>query len=356
MRTIAFFFLLCCLTATTAEAGRKKKPQKTVTPPTLVEMIGRAKKKLAGHAVGTSKIGGDNAVLAVWKPGTSKFSVVKVRGGRSVTKGYRVTLTKRNGVNTEYRVDEPDGAVVLALKTNVKKRPGSRKPRSVAVVYAPYGSHLDTPALRRHGREHLADIARRATAKLKALDVRSLADPSRSVTSSVPVQMLVTLLVIEHIDPDDFEARGVEATANRVLALVGANGDDAFDQAFSDADAGGLAQFRPASYKEIRESYPDAKLKKEFFAGVRDHVNGVMAQYCYADFTLARLAEDDLKRLRDDEDELGAYLAAAYNHGLYGAAKILAKHPQDWDRPGNGFSDGNLKYVKEFRAVYGYLW
>ncbi|WKZ29630.1 MAG: hypothetical protein QY323_02770 [Patescibacteria group bacterium] len=356
MRTIAFFFLLCCLTAATAEAGRKKKPPKTVSPPTLVEMIARAKKKLAGQSVGTSKVGGDNAVLAVWKPGTAKLAVVKVRKGRSVTKGYRVTLLKRNGVNSEYRVDAPSDFVVLAIKTNVKKRPLGRKRRSVAVIYAPYGAHLDTAEMRRRGRAYLHDIATRAIAKLQARDVRSRTDPDTLVTAMVDERVLLTLLVIEHIDPPDFDARGAEATANRVLSLIGANQGDAYDHAFSDADAGGLAQFRPKTYAEIRDDYPDAKLKAEFYAGVRDHINGVMAQYCYVDFTLARLDATILKRLQSDANEQGAYLAAAYNHGLYGAAKIIAKHPDAWDKPGNGFSKANLQYVKEFRAVYRYLW
>ncbi len=355
MRKVALFFLFCFLIASPANAGGKKKVPKTVSAPTLVEQLARAKKKLAGHSVGTSKIGGDNAVLALWKPGTPDLAIVRVRNGRALKKGFRLTLMKRNGVNSEYRVEEPEGYVVLALKSNVKKRPGARRARSVAVVYAPYGPHLDTPDVRRRGRAHLAEVAGRAIAKLNALDVRSVSNPAQRVTSMVPVEMLITLLVIEHINPPDFDARGAEATANRVLALVGANGDDAYDQAFSDTDAGGLAQFRPATYKEIRDAYPAAKLKSEFYAGVRDHVNGVMAQYCYADFTLARLAQGDLERLRDD-DRLGAYLAAAYNHGLYGAAKILAAHPHDWDRSGNGFSDANLKYVEEFRAVYRYLW
>ncbi len=325
MRMIAFFFAFMFLIAD-AEAGHGKEAPKGVSMPTLVEQLARAKKKLAGYNVGTSKIGGDNAVLALWKVGAPELAVVRVRKGRAVTKGFRLMLVERNSANSEYRVLEPDGYVVLAIKTNVAKRPPSRKKRSVAVVYAPYGAHLETPDMRRRGRAHVAEVAGKAIAELDALDVRSLSDPSRRVTASVPVEMLLTLLIIEHINPPDFDARGAEATANRVLALIGANGDDAYDQAFSDTDAGGLSQFRPATYGEIRDAYPAAKLKSDFYVGVRDHVNGVMAQYCYADFTLARLEPEDRQRL-GREGALGAYLAAAYNHGLYGAAKNLAAHP-----------------------------
>jgi len=89
---------------------------------------------------------------------------------------------------------------------------------------------------------------------------------------------------------------------------------------------------------------------------MRDHVNAVKIQYCFIDYALSKVDPDELKRLKKDDVELGAYLAAAYNHGQNGAAKALATHGEDWDEPGNGIGDGSLRYVKEFRAVYRLLW
>ncbi len=356
MRTIALFLLLCCLTVTTAEAGRKRKAPKRASPPTLVEMIDRAKKKLEAHAVGTSKIGGDYAVLAVWKQGTSKLDFVKVWKGRSVTKGYAVTLLKRNGVNSEYRVDKPEGFVVLALKTNVRARMGRGKKRAVAAVYAPYGEHLDDAALIKSGRRYLITLVDRAAKKLDALDVDSKVDASKRVTETVSSKILVTLLVIEHISPDDFDDRGVKATANRVFSLVGANREDAYDYAVSDAKAGGIAQFISETYAYTRSRYGEAKLKEGFVAGMRDHCNAAMAQYCLADWSIKQLSDQAYARLAKNEEDLGAYIAAAYNGGEKRAAKAYADDVDHWEESGHGLAGGTVIYVREFRAVYRYLW
>ncbi len=356
MRTIALFFLLCCLTVTTAEAGRKKKPPKAAAPPTLVEMVVRAKKKLVGQSVGTSKIGGNYAVLAVWKPGTSKLSIVKVRNGRSVTKGYRVTLLKQNGVNSEYRVDEPQGSVVLALKTNVRAHMGRGKKRAIPAIYAPYGAHLDDAALIASGRQYLIDLVDRAAAKLDARDVDSKALADQRVTETVSPKILVTLLVIEHISPADFDARGAQPTVNRVFSLVGANREDAYDYAVSDAKAGGIAQFISETYAHTRRRYEDAKLENEYVEGMRDHCNAAMAQFCLADWSIGKLSSASYERLMKNEEDLGAFIAAAYNGGETRAAKAYEADPAHWEEAGNGLAAGAVVYVREFRAVYRYLW
>jgi len=324
-------------------------------PEGVAKMLPYAKKALKKGKIGTTRIGGEQAVLAAWKEGTKLVRLINVRNGRSKTKGFDVELVgPANGANTRYEVESPDGWHVLAIRTNVRKDLKGRK--SMPAVYVPYGDHIDTPAFRTAGREYLEDLIEGAGDELDELDVASKADPDARVTETVPWRVLMTLLVIEHIDPDDFTERGAEATMHRVLALVGANKGDAYDYAVSDKKAGGLAQFIPSTYKEIREKYPDAKLIADFLKGMRDHRNAVMIQYCFIDHALTKVGADDLKRLRKDDEELGAYLAAAYNHGQNGAAKALAAHGDAWDDPGNGIPDGTLLYVKEFRAVYRLLW
>lgn len=321
---------------------------------TKADVLAVAKACAADGDIGTSRIGGDNAVLGVWKAGDVRIRRVVVRAGVSRTEGFEVKLLRKNGAGSEYEVTKPEGYAVYALKTNIKKRPKGGD-RSVAVTYAPYGPHLDDPAIVERGRLYLDDLADDAGVALDKRDVRSRADPEALVTETVSGRVLVTLFVIEHIDPDDFAARGAKKTAERVLALIGANGEHAYDYAFSEAEAGGLPQFRSATYEETRDRYPSAKLKEGFYDGVRDHENGAMATYCYLDWALSRLSPDDFVRLKDEGD-LGAWLAAAYNHGLYGASKIVEEHPDDWEDPGNGFGDGTLGYVQEFREVYGLLW
>ena len=329
-------------------AGRK-------APEGVAKMLPVAKKSLKKRKIGTTRVGGEQAVLAAWKEGTTLVRLVNVRNGRSKTKGFTVELVgKPNGANTRYEVLEPEGWHVLAIRTNVRKDLRGR--RSMPATYVPFGDHIDSPEFRKRGRAYLEDLIEKAGDRLDDLDVASRVDPDARVTEVVPWKVLMTLLVIEHIDPDDFEARGAEATTQRVLALIGANKEDAYDYAVSDKTAGGIAQFIPSTYKEIREKYPEAKIVKDFLKGMRDHRNAVVIQYCFIDHALTKIDADELKRLRKDDVELGAYLAAAYNHGQNGAAKALAAHGAAWDDPGNGIPDGTLRYVKEFRAVYGLLW
>jgi hypothetical protein len=324
-------------------------------PKGVAKMLPAAKKKLEAGRIGTTRIGGEQAVLAVWKEGTKTVRLVNVRNGRSKTEGFDVELIGGpNGANTRYEVLEPDGWHVLAIRTNVRKDLRGRT--SKPAIYVPYGDHIDTREFREAGRAYLEDLIVKAGDDLDRLDVVSKADPEARVTEVVPWRVLMTLLIIEHIDPDDFDARGAEPTMNRVLALVGANKADAYDYAVSDKKAGGLAQFIPTTYKEIREDYPKAKIEKDFLTGMRDHRNAIRIQYCFIDFALSKISADERKRLAKDDVELGAYLAAAYNHGQNGAAKVLAAHGDDWDVPGNGIPDGTLAYVEEFRAVYALLW
>ena len=324
-------------------------------PKGVEKMLPVAKKALKKGKIGTTRVSGEQAVLAAWKEGTKLVRLVNVRNGASKTKGFEVELVGRpNGANTRYEIVRPDGWHVLAIRTNVRKDLRGR--RSMPVIYVPYGDHIDTPEFRKAGRAYLEDLVEGAGDALDRFDVASRADPDARVTEVVPWRVLLTLMVIEHVDPDDFKERGAEATAHRVLALVGANKGDAYDYAVSDKSAGGIVQFIPSTYAEIREKYPEAKLRDGFLQAMRDHRNAVMAQYCFVDHALSLLAADDLKRLAKDDEELGAYLAAAYNYGQNGAAKALAAHGDDWDEPGNGINDGSLLYVKEFRAVYRHLW
>ncbi|MEK7546515.1 MAG: hypothetical protein AAB554_05640 [Patescibacteria group bacterium] len=324
-------------------------------PKGVEKMLPVAKKALKKGRVGTTRVGGEQAVLAAWKEGTKDVRLVNVRNGRSKTEGFDVKIVgKPNGVNTRYEIERPEDWHVLAIRTNVRKDLRGR--RSMPATYVPYGDHIDAPQFREAGRRYLEGLVERAGDKLDDLDVASRADGERLVTEAVPWKVLMTLLVIEHIDPDDFTARGVDDTMNRVLATIGANKDDSYDYAISEKAAGGLAQFIPTTYAEIRAKYPEANITKDFLKGMRDHRNAVKIQYCFIDYALAQLDAADLKKLAEDDEELGAYLAAAYNHGQNGAAKVYAAHGEDWDEPGNGIGEGSLLYVKEFRAVYRKLW
>jgi hypothetical protein len=343
----------------------------------LSRRIKEGKALLKPMKIGVSRIGGDNALLAVWKPGEKKVKAVKVRSGRSRTKGFEVKLVRQNGVNSHYDVVEPEGWIVVALKTNVrskatvsgktcwkkvkgKKRRKTRCPEhSVPAVYVPYCEKLDTDEMVAEGRAYLEGLIERAAARLDRLEVSSRLRDDAWVTETVSPRILLTIFIIEHFDPAWWEAEGTEKVVRRVLVTVGANQEDAYDYAVSEASAGGLAQFIAGTYAAVREEYAEAKLIRGFIDGMRDHRNAAMAQACLVDREQSRLAEawpeGHALLVSRGEIELGAWIAAAYNGGPNRAIPALKNHPDSWDAPGNGLAAQTQTYVSEFRSVYRHL-
>ncbi len=338
----------------------------------LSARIAQAKTLLADAKIGTTRLGGQYAVLAVWNPAApDDILLVRVQGAISRTPGFAVKLIERNGVNTLYEVTEPVGYVVLAIKTNVMsgrhatvvRRKHGRSyvryssGRTQEAIYVPYSDALKQPEIVAAGRQYLIDLTDRAAERLDGLEVKSLQDPELLVSETVPERVLITLLVIEHTDPGDFDRRGAKYMAEMILTMLAVNRADAFAYSFSPAGAGGLAQFINPTYRLTRARYPAAQLLPDFVTGMRDHVNAVMAQYCLADWSLAKLPPDKVRELSEglNEEELGAYLAAAYNGGESRAAEAMLKHPDDWEKLGHGLYPETVTYVREFHAMYQYL-
>jgi len=332
----------------------------------LLEHITQAKSLLSDAKIGTARLGGQNAVLAVWNPSDPDgIRLVRVQGAMSRTSGFKVKLMEQNGVNTRYEVTEPTGYIVLAIKTNVlagryvygRKRHWHASGRTKTAIYVPYSDALRRPEIVEAGRQYLIGLTDSAAARLDRQNVKSLLDPEKLVSETVPERVLITLLVIEHVDPGDFDRLGARAMADMVLTMVAVNREDTFMYSFSPAGAGGMAQFINTTYRLTRARYPGAQLQPDFLAGMRDHVNAVMAQYCLADWSLAKLPADKVRQLSEglNEEDLGAYLAAAYNGGESRAAEAYLKSPDDWEKPNHGLYAETVTYVREFRAIYGHL-
>jgi hypothetical protein len=341
----------------------------------LVAAISDCQDLLQQAPVPSRRIGGDNAVLCVWQAGAPTPKLVTVVGGKSRTRGFTVEMLRRNGVNSHYHVS-PDGWLVVGLKTSVNGRSGSAKAcwsktkrgkrhqvecpaRSVPAIYVPWCEKLESPEMIRAGRVYLEALLKRAAQTLNRPGVHSKLDGKSLVTETVPWRVLLTLLVVEHMDPENFRAQGVAAVVNQVLTTIAVNQGDSYGHAISRAKAGGLAQFIKPTYDEVRGSYGAAHLKPEFIEGMRDHLNAVRAQFCLADRDLAKLAEAapkaHLKLVQGDERELGAWIAASYNGGPHRAIPALRDSPEAWDKPGHGLVRETTVYVEEFRAVYRYL-
>lgn len=322
----------------------------------LLRRIGEAKRMVRLAPLPTNRVGGDNAVLAVWNPKTKgPIRLVTVLNGISRTPGVDVTVLQRNGVNSRYKVTAPDERMVLALKTNVRHHANKRL--AVPAVYVPYSPELRTKENVAAGREYLIALADKASNRLDRRGVMSLVDTDRKVSETVPAKVLMTLLVVEHVDPDEFDRDGTQAVIEKVLATLATNGEDSYRYAVSYANARGLAQFIPTTYGITRDRYPKAGMPKDFVAGMTDHEDAVVAQYCLADWSMTKLPSRTLAKLAASprQEDLGAFLAAAYNGGEDKAAHAYLKDPANWEKAGNGLFDQTVKYVVIFRAVYAKL-
>jgi len=90
---------------------------------------------------------------------------------------------------------------------------------------------------------------------------------------------------------------------------------------------------------------------------MRDHLNAIMAAFCLADWSVGKLPLDVahwMTRKASDE-ELGAFIAAAYNGGENRAVDAYMKDRKNWDKAGHGLAGQTVIYVREFRAVFRHL-
>lgn len=341
--------------------------------------IGRAEQKLRAADIGTKEVGGRQAVLAVWNPAGDRADIrlVYVRDGVSKTKGFTVKvrpwngLAPRpgvdlyNGVNTRYAVTSPADWFVLALKTNTRSEPGA--------IYVPYNPAYQTPEIAAAGRRDLTAVILAAERIIAKRGVKSTARPGELVTGIFETgadpakldadgRMLLTLLVIEHIDVEEFRARGADWTSDKVFVTLALNGPRTYRFAVSHAGAGGLAQFIEPTYRDIQKRYPDAALPESFVDAMRNHVHAVIAQYCLMDRAFKTLTDRGFALPRD-RNLAGWYFAAAYNAGEHRAIPAYREYQRcvSSKRRGRrcaysyGLPSETKNYVREYSAVYRHL-
>jgi len=322
----------------------------------LLDKMAEARELVAKTRLATSRVDGGDAILAVWD-GTSegRIDLVTLKRCVSRTPGFTVECPRFNGVSPDYRVTTPDGYVVLAAKVNVCSERRCRRTKTVA--YTPYSAGIHTPETVAAGRDYLDGLLARAAAELDERDVASRVVPGSRVTETANARILLAILIVEHARSDKIAELGIRRVVEEVLVVIGANGENAYDHALSHASAKGLAQFIRSSYQLTRQRYPAAVLIPDFDRGAADHGNVVKAQYCLADWTLTSLRQETLADLRLPlfEEDLGAYVAAAYNGGEKRAAKALYRYPDSWERRGHGLYQETVDYVRAFREVYRFL-
>jgi hypothetical protein len=149
----------------------------------------------------------------------------------------------------------------------------------------------------------------------------------QKVSAVIPKNILKILLINEHIDPSFFKTSTMaRSLSEQVLTIIATNRERAYAYSISSAGARGLVQMIPSTYRMLQIKYPLAGLNPDFSSGMVDPVNAIMAQIllCDADWQTISLRRTIAK------ENIGPYLAAAYNGGVGRVLSILSDDEVSW--------------------------
>ena len=112
--------------------------------------------------------------------------------------------------------------------------------------------------------DYLRHLQHLAYNRINDHDVRSRVAPRQTVAEQIPRDMVLRLMITEHVDPLHMKFVGIEQCMHEVLITIAANQDHAYAYARSSAGALGLPQFMEDSYQMVRDNYPKALLEPNF--------------------------------------------------------------------------------------------
>jgi hypothetical protein len=280
-----------------------------------------------------------DVLLAVLNP-QGRIEVVKVSPAGEVPDGLGIEFDHLNrGMGTAFSVREK-GYAVLAMKRAAWDGEGGIED----AVYVPYSEEMNTPEMRRRGMAYLRSVVAEARNRLRESRVKSKAYPGKLVADIVPADVPLTIAMIEHIDPDDFNAcqktkKPITPLIDKVLVTLALNGEEAYRFCGSRAGARGLFQFTLPTYNLIHKRYPGASLCPDFVRGTTSHINAAMASFLLFDSDLDTLDRARLNYFRKRPELRRLFIAASYNGGSSRAAR-------------NRLLSETKDYIRKFRAVW----
>ena len=275
-------------------------------------------------------------------------------------------ITWWNSFNSFYEFSDRPELVVVANKYLFPSKyltglPEKSNGQFTDIIYVPYSKQLHLPEVINAGKIYIEKNIEQAFAELEAAKVKSKFVNGTLVIDGINKDFIKNIMVIEHMDPDGFKTSsdGGRELSERVLTVIGANQDYAYRYTGSPAGASGLAQFISPTYKYIAGKYPEAKLLKDYNAGMANHVNAVKAMVLFFDAhkkdIAGRVTREDIVKSLGITEEM---LAAAYNGGPSRVVSSVNKFGLAWisnqisDKPnGNIFRKETLDYIKKFRAI-----
>ena len=235
-----------------------------------------------------------------------------------------VTWPVNNYLNTKFTVADAahpaGGLIVFAQRRPVRGKDGFEE-----AVYTAYSPDFDTQKMRDAGMDYLRTLEHLAYNRVNDHDVRSHVAPAKTVAEEIPRDMVLRLMITEHVDPLHMKFVGIEQCVHEVLITIAANRDKSYAYARSSAGALGLPQFMESSYQMVRDNYPAARLEPDFNLGMTNLHNAVLASLLLLDLELTELPKATLKKVSDSSKTFAAYLAAGYNRNPVHVVKTYLK-------------------------------
>jgi hypothetical protein len=296
--------------------GTKKKPKNVRT--------------LTGYKVDQKDI-----VLAVYDPATTNIALVlgkqKDKAMTFNHSNVQVSLAKFNGVNSLFKVTNPAGGTVLALKYLITPTEQGSKDAiahgAYEAVYTPFSAGLMTAEVSEHGANYIQTLVNQAAQEIG--NIPSSSQPGKKIVEVITPELVRALMYAEHIDTTEFlNSRDTQSTIQKVNTLFAGNEGDTYKYSVSSAGARGLAQFMPGTYQALVGRHPQANLNPSFVAGMNDHVNSVKAMYLLLDDYSAGVK--DRASTAYIPAHAFEYAAAAYNGGVTRIAKAAVLFGANW--------------------------
>lgn len=329
-------------TALTAEELQPNAATSTVSFP-LKDAILRGRERLAQEiqrdATSTPKIVKSDDIwisvtLAVWDRATDHIRLIPIqKKGQQVRQAAvsdtNVDVTVSNGLNSTFRLDDPNAAVV-AIRYPILKDVSTKKKKQFQVeevVYTPYSSALNTPEMVQWGKQLLNGFVAEVYAAFENQLIPSKAFPEQPLTKVIDRDTTKAVAMIEHVDGTSLE-RDAKQTIERFFVTLAANGKDSYAYSRSKAGALGLVQFMPASYEKFIKHRPELGLISAFETAMRNPQNALKAELAYLDYQLAALTAKDRQAIADQEEKRQEFAVAAYNGGPSRVSKAIPS----WDQ------------------------
>lgn len=262
--------------------------------------------------------------LALWHRNDDRFSVIQARkSGKKLIcmdeecEAAGVRVVTANGPQSSYATEDPDVMVAaihypLYVEENTGKK--KRRFRIEPIVMTPSSADLKTPEIVKEGERVLDEYVAAARNFLNANGIRSRAYPNRLLADVIKPELAKAVIAVEHTDLASLRVNA-QSVVDRIYVHLAANPAAPYAADQSSANALGLVQFIPSTYKHLVSSRPDLALISDFRFGMHDPENAVRAEIAYLDELLAMLPASARETFQEDPELASEFVVAAYNAG-----------------------------------------